>query len=236
MKPVAIVQHTRSNAPGLFARYCAEQGIAVQVFHAWAGDELPRDLAHFSGLCIMGGPMSANDDLAYLRRCEALIREGVRDDVPVIGHCLGGQLIARALGERVERAAEPEIGWIEIRSIAAEAQEWFGAERFPIYHWHHERFSIPAGATHLAVSAHCKTQAYALGGRHIGMQFHCEMTAEIMDEWLAEDDCQRDIARHRHHPAVQDGAAMQNEGIEKLPQAERVARHIYAHWARNLER
>lgn len=236
MKPVAIVQHTRSNAPGLFARYCAEQRIPLQVFHAWAGDELPHDLAHFSGLCIMGGPMSANDDLAYLRQCEALIREGVRDDVPVIGHCLGGQLIARALGERVERAPEPEIGWIEIRAIACEAQDWFGVERFPIYHWHHERFGIPAGATHLAVSAHCETQAYALGGRHLGMQFHCEMTAEIMDEWLAEDDCQRDIARHRHRPAVQDGTAMQSEGIEKLPQAERVARHLYAHWARNLER
>ena len=234
MKPIAVVQHTQSNTPGLFAQFCAHRGIALQVFRPYEGEDLPRSLRGHSGLCIMGGPMSANDDLPYLRQCEQLVREAISDDIPVIGHCLGGQLIARALGEIVDRAPEPEIGWIDVRSLVPEGDEWFGAARFPIYHWHHERFGIPAGATHLAVSDHCAPQAYALGGRHIGMQFHCEMTAGIMASWLDERGCQDDIERHSHRPAVQNGAAMLEQGVSKLSASTRVANTIYARWARNL--
>lgn len=235
MKPIAVVQHTASNSPGLFAAFCARQGIPLQVFHPYAGDELPHSIKGFAGFCIMGGPMSANDDLPYLRQCEVLIREAIGDDVPVIGHCLGGQLMARALGAVVDRTPEPEIGWIDIRSVSDEGKAWFGSDEFPIYQWHHERFAIPVGATHLAASTHCPTQAYALGRRHIGMQFHCEMTAHIMADWLAEDVCQTDIARNSHHPAVQAGATMVTESLTKLPLSTRVANTIYAHWARNLK-
>src|SRR5213082_2669195 len=161
MKPVAIFRTARSEGPGYFATYLERRSIASQMIAIDEGATLPRDAARFSGLCFMGGAMSVNDVLPWIPAALELIRDAVRKDVPVIGHCLGGQLMARALGGAVRANGVKEIGWGEVRVADNEvAREWLGGlQSFESFHWHGETFSIPPGATRVMQNAHCENQA-----------------------------------------------------------------------------
>src|SRR3954469_16207845 len=115
MKPVAIFRTARSEGPGYFATYLERRSIPSQTIAIDEGAALPRDAARFSGLCFMGGAMSVNDDLPWIPLALEMIRDAVRKDVPVIGHCLGGQLMSRAFGGAVKANAVKEIGWGTVR-------------------------------------------------------------------------------------------------------------------------
>ena len=110
----------------------------------------------YSGIGMMGGPMSANDDLAWIDPLSHLLRAAVAQRVPVIGHCLGGQLLAQALGARVRRTEVPEIGWIDVETTDADArQRWFGGElRFTPFQWHYDVFDLPSGVQALGAMAY----------------------------------------------------------------------------------
>lgn len=124
--------------------------------------------------------MSVNDDLPWLQPVFELIRTAVADGVPVIGHCLGGQLISKALSGAVTRNPVKELGWGEVMATAAAARDWLGdLERFAAFHWHGETFAIPPGATRILRSAYCENQAFVMGP-HLGMQCHVEMTAAMI--------------------------------------------------------
>src|SRR3546814_216122 len=112
-------------------------------------------------MVLMGSPMSVNDDLPWIASVLSLIRDAIRLDIPVLGHCLGGQLISKALGAEITVNPVKEIGWGEVTvSNNAQAREWFGnLPRFQVFHWHGETFSLPAGTTHLLSSSHCRNQA-----------------------------------------------------------------------------
>src|SRR5262249_41621874 len=135
----------------------------------------------------MGGPMSVNDDLPWISEALGLINRAVEADIPVLGHCLGGQLISKALGGKVTRNGVKEIGWGKVAGAeGAAASEWFGDTReFAGFHWHGETFTIPPRATRLAESPYCANQAFALG-KHLGMQCHVEMTSELIRTWCAD--------------------------------------------------
>jgi len=131
----------------------------------------------------MGGPMSVNDDLPWLPPLFKLIRGAVASNVPVIGHCLGGQLMSKALGGRVTQNPVKEIGWGKVEASNVAASHWLGdIERFEAFHWHGETFSIPSGATGILKSAYCENQAFVMGP-HLGMQCHVEMTEAMIRLW-----------------------------------------------------
>ena len=112
----------------------------------------------------MGGPMSVNDDLPWLLPVFDLIRAAVAASVPVIGHCLGGQLISKSLGGVITKNPVKELGWGEVETTDAAARVWVGdLERFEAFHWHRETFSIPSGATRILKSAFCENQAFEIG-------------------------------------------------------------------------
>ena len=200
-----------------------------------AGDAVPRDARRFAGLVFMGGPMSANDDLPWIGPALELIRDAVRKDVPLLGHCLGGQLMAKALGGAVRPNGVKEIGWSEVRVLhSALARDWLGeTQGFESFHWHGETFSIPPGATRLLSSAHCENQAFALG-KHFGMQCHVEMTAELIHDWL--ESGAHEIHASRQSPAVQcpDEILADLEG--RLERLHRIAGRIYERWLEGLSR
>lgn len=131
-------------------------------------------------LVVMGGPMSVNDerDLPWLAAEKAFIRDAIRAEVPVLGVCLGAQLIASALGARVYANSVKEIGWFPVRRVPATADCFRFPESAEVFHWHGETFDLPAGATLLADSAGCRHQAFQLGESVIGLQFHLETTPE----------------------------------------------------------
>src|SRR4029077_18635606 len=122
---------------------------------------------------MMGGPMSANDPLPWNAPLLDLLRGSVEADVPVIGHCLGGQLFAKALGAPVTRAPVPEIGWGKVKVLDADrAQAWFGnRDAFMTFQWHYDVFALPSGATRVLTNPWNPDQAYTLG-KHIGFQCH----------------------------------------------------------------
>ena len=233
MKPVAIFRTSPSEGPGYFATYLERRSIPWKLVKLDAGEAVPRDARRFSGLCFMGGPMSVNDPLPWIAPALELIRDAVRKDVPVLGHCLGGQLMSRAFGGEVRPNKVKEIGWGEVRVCDnAVARAWLGEERaFASFHWHGETFSIPPGATRILENEHCANQAFVIG-KHLGMQCHVEMTPELIGEWLATGA--QEIAESRS-PAVQRPAEIE-KGLAGLDALHQVADRLYDRWAAGLSR
>lgn len=179
--------------------------------------------------------MSANDELPWVAPLLELLRSAVRQDVPAIGHCLGAQLMSRAFGGAVRVNAVREIGWGEVRvADNGVAREWLGElQAFETFQWHGETFSIPPGATRILEGAHCANQAFALG-RHLGMQCHVEMTAELVRTWAGTGA--DEIRSHRKSPAVQGPEEMQKDLDPRLERLHQVADRIYDKWTEGLSR
>jgi len=125
VKPVAIFRFSPTEGPGHFGEWIGRQGIPQKLFALDRGDSVPAEARAFAGIGMMGGPMSANDDLPWNAPLLGLIRDAISADVPVIGHCLGGQLLAKSLGAAVARTATPEIGWSSVEVIDAACNPWF---------------------------------------------------------------------------------------------------------------
>ncbi|HWI37435.1 MAG TPA: type 1 glutamine amidotransferase [Burkholderiales bacterium] len=235
MKPVAIFRMSSTEGPGYFATYLERRSIPWKLVSVDGGDALPRDARKFSGLVFMGGPMSVNDELPWIIPALELIRDAVRKDVPLLGHCLGGQLISKALGGAVRANPVKEIGWGEVRVSDNEvARDWFGGlQAFESFQWHGETFSIPPGATRVMQNAHCLNQGYALG-KHFGMQCHVEMTEELINSWLSSgaDEMKASCAS----PAVQDVDEIQRDVRDRLSRLNDVANRIYDRWTEGLSR
>lgn len=143
----------------------------------------------FQAVVILGGAQSANDDWPPLRWEYLLIEEALRRNVPLLGICLGAQMIARALGAAVRRAPQPEIGWFPVHFLdAARTDPLFATLRTEtFFHWHAETFDLPRDAQHLARSEACEHQAYRYGDRVWGVQFHPEVTPAMITRWIQED-------------------------------------------------
>ena len=232
MKPVAIFRHYPIEGPGYLADFLESKGIPWTLVAIDAGEAVPTRPDAYSGLVFMGGPMSVNDDLPWLAPTFELIRQAVRRDIPVLGHCLGGQLIAKALGGQVTRAPVKEIGWGTVSVVdSPTAHAWFGEVRnFEAFHWHGETFSIPEGAERLLESPHCTNQAYALG-KHLGLQCHVEMTEDMIRAWCehgAEEIAGSDS------PAVQPAEALLKQTPNRLPAMTAVAERLYSRWIGGL--
>jgi len=200
------------------------------------GEAVPDSPREFSGLAFMGGPMSVNDDLPWIAPSLRLIRSAVDSGVPVLGHCLGGQLIARALGGKVTRNPAKEIGWGRVNVLQNDvAAEWFGAglESFNSFHWHDETFSVPPGATRIASSPHCENQAFALGP-HLGMQCHVEMTPALIRAWC--QDWGKEVeSLARRTPSVQTPAQMTESIEERVGTLNAIADRLYDRWRAGLK-
>jgi GMP synthase-like glutamine amidotransferase len=235
MKPVAIFRHARSEGPAYFATALERKSIPFSLIPLDEGAKVPKDVRAYSGLVFMGGPMSVNDDLPWIAPALELVRGAMRQEVPVLGHCLGGQLMSKAMGGEVTRAKVKEIGWGEVQvSDNAVAREWFGdLGRFEGFHWHGEAFSIPPGATRVLGNAHCANQAFALG-RHIGMQCHVEMTEDMIRSWLRGGA--EEIEASAASAGVQSAPEIERRMAQRVEALHKVADRIYDRWFEGLRR
>jgi len=237
MQPVAIFRHSPTEGPGYFAIFLERQGIPWRLIAIDQGESVPATVDGFSGLCFMGGPMSVNNPLPWIEPACKLIRAAVALNIPVIGHCLGGQLMSKALGGAVTRNPVKEIGWGEAGGEdSAIARAWLGpyaGKPGTVFQWHGETFSIPPGATRLFTNQHCTNQMFALGP-HLGMQCHVEMTPEMISTWC--EQWAEEAATVADQPSVQRPETMQAEIGERLPVMRQLSEQIYSVWIKGLQR
>jgi GMP synthase-like glutamine amidotransferase len=235
VKPVLILQHQLPENAAYLTTWLQRQGVPHQVVNAGNGEEFPATIEPYSALAVMGGGMSSNDPLLSNRQAEILILQAMHRDRPVIGHCLGGQLMARALGATVQASPQPEIGWQPIRyEDTPLVKEWFGeTPTDTVIQWHYESFSIPDGAVRLASSPACPNQAFAYGP-HLAMQFHIEINEAKIDSWVHEDDPKWADARNRYN-SVQDKITILNGIPYHLERHQSTADCIYTNWLRTTE-
>ncbi len=186
-----VLRHEPFEHLGHFAPILTARGIPFD-YHD-LGDPLPP--GDPTALIVLGGPMSAND--ASVAPELDLIGRALQNHTPMLGICLGSQLIAKALGSKVYRNPELEIGWYPIHFTA---DPIFAGLDSPttFFHWHGETFDLPGGAEHLAWSNRCRNQAYRYGDNVYGIQFHPEITPEMIDDWQGQPVNCGDVATLAH--------------------------------------
>ncbi len=232
LKPIAILEYDCDNGPAYFAEYLRSEKMPFKHLRIHQGEVAPLSIAAYGGLCLMGGSPSVNDDLPWIDDVLALTREAIASDVPVIGHCFGAQLLAKALGGVIRDSIEPEVGWgdceVEHNEIA---RAWFGTVReFPAYQWHFETFTIPQNATRILRGVNCENQAFVLGP-HIGFQPHIEVDEKVIRLWADKD---RAMLKKLSGPGVQSYTTMLKETKKKLPAMRVVTQQVYGAWLANV--
>ena len=199
-----ILQHVPFEGPAYIGQWLTARGAQISHTRFWESAALP-DPATVDLLVVMGGPMSVNDEaeFAWLAAEKRFIAEVVARGRPVLGICLGAQLIASAYGARVFRNTEKEIGWFDVHACTGTEDAFDFPPTTTVLHWHGETFELPPGARLLATSTACRHQAFQLGERTIGLQFHLEMTAESLRAII--DNCRAELVPARW---IQDEAAI----------------------------
>jgi GMP synthase-like glutamine amidotransferase len=191
-----VLQHVPFEGLGSIEAWLLKAGYEITATRFFESIGLPPP-GEIDFLIAMGGPMSANDEIEFpwLPAEKTLIREALQAGKPVLGVCLGAQLIAAAMGARVFPNRFREIGWFPVQAVPHTDKAPFPVFRFPaaaeVFHWHGETFDLPAGAIHLAESAGCRHQAFQLGPAAIGLQFHLETTPETL--WNLVTHCRAEL-------------------------------------------
>jgi len=226
---ILAVLHPGGGHSGLLGEQAAAAGHELVEWTPGAGMDAPGPLADFDALAVFGGGMNVVDEdrLPWLAGEVEHLRDALADGMPVLGVCLGAQLLARAAGAEVRRAARPEIGWLPVwREPASEGDPVLGElpERFLAYQWHSYAFDLPAGAIALARSEVC-VQAFVLGGSAWGVQFHPEVTPDIVAGWTNDYGSDPDAVA-----AGLDPPAALAEAAERLPAWNAIGRTLFDGW------
>jgi GMP synthase (glutamine-hydrolysing) len=187
---VLVLQHADAEGPGLIARALEARDLPIRVVRSFDGDRVPTQVDDALGVVVMGGPMGVADAerLPYLRHEMKLLENALKAGCPVLGVCLGSQLLASTLGARVVKGPRKEIGWhrVTLTDEGLADPVFKGAESsFVGFHWHGDIFSLPEGATSLARSELTAQQAFRYGTSAYGLLFHLEITSEILEAMTA---------------------------------------------------
>ncbi len=227
MSELLIFRFVANEGPGYLQDFLQRNRVPYRIIAVDAGEPVPESIDSASGLVFMGGPMSVNDPLPWIPRVLGLIQHAQARQLPMLGHCLGGQLLAKALGAEVGANETREIGWFNIDRRPEFSLQRYAhlPQRFCAFHWHGETFGLPEGSTPLYRSAACQNQAFALGNA-LAMQFHVEMQAPMVSDWAR---AYRDELKDNSH-SVQDLAELTADLPQRVIRLNRAADQIYRAW------
>jgi GMP synthase (glutamine-hydrolysing) len=203
MRKLLVLQHVASEPLGHLDPLLRESGIRIRYVNFGRDPRAEPDIRRYDGLVVLGGPMNVDqvDHHPHLQTEMTIIREAIRSDRPVLGICLGAQLLAAAMGGEVRPNPVPEIGWYRLHARPEARQDPLfrhfdhGARQF-IFQWHAYTFAPPPGAVPLAWTRSCRNQAYRLGDRAWGLQFHLEADEALITRWLEQPSGRSEIERH----------------------------------------
>jgi len=231
MPRLLVLQHIGCEPLGLIEPALKERGMEYRYVRPFAGEPIPKDLSGWDGLIALGGSMSANDGerLGFIADELRLLTKVLEAGMPALGICLGAQLIAKAAGAEVTAGEEKEIGWYPL-TLTEEGKKDRLLDglpgTFPVFQWHGETFDIPRGAVCLAGSERYSNQAFRLGEKVYGLQFHLETTQPMITEWL-------DLYRDEHAKCggtVQGRAAVMAKTALLKSAAEQRARQVFGRY------
>ncbi|MEO6598895.1 MAG: gamma-glutamyl-gamma-aminobutyrate hydrolase family protein [Polyangiaceae bacterium] len=199
MRKAVVLKHVEFEGPSRIATLLAERECSIDTRSLYRGDPVPTRLSQDQLLIVMGGPMGVADlespQFPFLKRELELIHSCIAMGSPVLGVCLGSQLLAHAAGASVYEMKngtqrQYEVGWGPVRFQHATGEAVLSGvpNEATLLHWHGDTFDLPNGAQLLASTDICKHQAFRLGQRSFGLQFHCETTGEDVETWLTADD------------------------------------------------
>lgn len=223
-----IIQHHKDEGLGYFEFLLNKMHVDYEYARVFEG-ELPENIERYSGLIIMGGPMNVyeEDKYPWLKEEDRLIKVALREKIPILGICLGAQLIAKAAGARVIKSPKKEIGWFDIQLTPhREKDELFSQlpRGFKVFQWHGDTFEIPEGGERLAGSKDVPNQAFRHGMSY-GLQFHIEMDRNLINSWMA------------HLPPDEDGHEFMEiiqETRENLGELNRIAEIILLNFLKKI--
>ena len=211
---VTLIQHEPSEGPGSLAALLGD----ARLVRTFAGERVP---AEADALVILGGGMSAYDPLPHLQDEVRLLKRCLAEERPVLGICLGSQLLASALGGTVSRAPQKEIGFYRVRLSAAARDDALFSQApddFVAFHWHGDAFTLPPGATALASSTMTPLQAFRFGARAWGIQFHLEIDAQVLEAMLGSEEL------------GDDADLLRRQADRELPRLQRIAASVFSKW------
>ncbi len=232
MRPVAILQHESAQGPGVLREHLEQQCIPYRLLQPALDGTAPVHAADYSGIVVLGSNHSVNEGLPWMEDEQALLADALRSDIPVLGHCFGAQMLARAMGARVWRNPCPNIGWSRIWVTAAAQQVMDLPREATIFHWHYDTFEIPRGAVRTMYGSHCLNKGFR-HGRHWAFQGHMEVTVASVAAWCTEGHVELLRARG---PAAQTESEILRHLDLRIPVLNALAHRTYRAWTAQLQR
>ncbi|HTY44675.1 MAG TPA: type 1 glutamine amidotransferase [Patescibacteria group bacterium] len=229
-KEVLIIQHIDIEGPGSIEEFFQNTAWTLRVINAWEERQFPSRPEAVDAIISLGGPMNAYEEDAhpFLRQEDAFLKRAVTAEIPILGICLGGQLLAKACGARITKLPSPEIGWytadLTVEGAKDPLFEGLGPQ-LKVFQWHQDAFGIPQGGLCLAATGTCPHQAFRFGRNAYGIQFHIEVTPEMIDAWI----------RAYLESARLDAKSMLIEAYRQKAAYSRQAQCIYLNFARLIK-
>ena len=190
-----VLQHLDIEPPALLGDHLLKEGHMLETVHIDHAETIPDTLTGYAGLIVMGGPMSTNDDSPFIKEEIALLQQALAKDFPVLGICLGAQLLARAADAEILPSPQRELGWYPLFPTPdGKTDALFSSlpvDGLKVFQWHGETFSLPDNATHLALCPNVPNQAFRLGSCQYGLQFHVEVDGTIIRQWIDAGESER---------------------------------------------
>jgi GMP synthase (glutamine-hydrolysing) len=228
MRDVLVFQHHPNETIGIIAESLAKRNLSPKVICPFKNDKVPSDLGSAAALIVMGGPMGVYEaeKYPYLLQEMQLIKQAIQKEKPVLGICLGSQLLASALGAEIKPGPRKEIGWqpVYLKGLAEDDAVFRGVpDSFIGFHWHGDIFDLPKGALPLAASGTTDIQAFRYGRNAYGVLFHLEVTETIL-EGMTKSFTEE--LREENISAVE----MRLNSREFLPDLQRIGRPFFDRW------
>lgn len=221
MSKVLVCQHVAHEILGTFHPLLKEEGFRIRYINFSRHPHEKPTLQGYDGLILLGGPMNVDEEKKYpfLTHELKMIEEALQMEIPILGICLGSQLIAKTLGASVQANTQSEIGWKQISLTEQGKQDPLLmplASQPYLFEWHHDSFSLPAGAQWLAKSETCVNQAFRLGDKTYAFQFHLEVDEAMVEKWLTDPQHQHFLQNSREHPNTEEIRSQTHQYISDL--------------------
>lgn len=232
MRPIAIFQHEATQGPGVLRNHLERNDIPYRIIFPAAEKKFSFSARGFGGVVVLGSDHCTNEALGWIDQEQHFLQDAIGRDIPILGHCFGAQMMARAMGASVRKNLYANIGWGDVWVSPAAQQAMGLPAHATIFNWHYDTFDIPPGAVRTMMGSHCRNKGFRYG-RHWAFQGHLEVTEAGIANWCRAG---RQELLQASGPAAQSEASILAAMPRHLPVLHQIARSAYQAWTEQLDR